>query len=124
MPTAKTHHLIENRQRIAHGTIRLLCNYIQSFGFSFNTFATSHILQMFYNISHTNAIEIIDLTTRKNGWNNFMFFGRCQHKNSVCWWLFQCFQKGIKSRSRQHVNLIDDIDTIFTNLRRNTHLVN
>ena len=52
-----------------------------------------------------------------------MLFRGCQNKDRMTGRLFQCFQKGIEGCLRQHVNLIDDIDTVFADLWGNPHLV-
>ena len=41
----------------------------------------------------------------------------------MCWWFFQCFQKSIESRLREHMHLIYDVHLILPYLRRKTHLV-
>ena len=120
----KTNHLVEYRQCITHRSIGFLRYHIQCHIFGINALILRYILQMRHCVVDGDTIEIVDLTTRQNGWYNLMLLGRSKYKYSMRRWLFQCLQKGIERRCRQHVHLIDDIDAIATDLRRNAHLVN
>ena len=119
----KTDHLVENGECVAHGTIGLLRNHIQRLWFGRNALVLSHILQMADHIGHANSAKIVDLTARQNRWNNFVLFGSGENENSVCWRLFERFQKGVERRRREHVHLVDDIDAVTPDLRRNAHLI-
>ena len=52
-----------------------------------------------------------------------MFLGGGEDEDGVVWWLFEGFEEGVESRLREHVHLVDDIDTILSHLGRNPHLV-
>ena len=120
----KTHHLVEYRQCIAHRSVGFLRYHVQCHLFGINALILRHILQVRHCVVDCYTIEIIYLTTRQNGWYNLVFLGRCKYKYSMRRWLLQCLQKGIERRRRQHMHLIDYINAIFADLRRNTHLVN
>ena len=51
-----------------------------------------------------------------------MFLGRGKNENGMAGWLFQCFQKSVEGRCREHVYLVDDVDLVFAYLWRNTYL--
>ena len=52
-----------------------------------------------------------------------MFLGSRKDENRIRRRLLQSFQKGIERRSRQHMHLVDDIDAVSADLRRNSHLI-
>ena len=52
-----------------------------------------------------------------------MFLRSCKNEDGIGRRFFQCFQEGIESLGRQHMNLIDDIHLVFTHLRRDSYLV-
>src|SRR5690606_19520612 len=80
--------------------------------------------EMIRHILYLDPVKVKYLTTGKNSGENFMFFCRCQDKNSIRRWFFQSFQKCIESRLRKHVHLVNDIDFVFTSLRRDSYLFN
>src|SRR5690606_18092399 len=53
-----------------------------------------------------------------------MLFGGGEDKNGMLGRFFQGFQKSIESRCRKHVHLIDNIDFVFSDLWRDSHLIN
>ncbi len=95
---AKTYHLVENGERIAHGAIGFLGDDIQCLNFGCNALIISNILKMIDHIVHAYSLEIVDLAARKNGRNDFVLFSRGQNENSVCWRLFKRFQEGVERR--------------------------
>ena len=121
--SGKTHHLVEDRQCVAHTSICFHGNHVQCFRLCWDSFFRSNIRKMIHRIFHTDTIEIINLTTGKNGRKNFMLLRRGQDENSMTGRFFQRFQKRIECRSRKHVYLVDDINLILANLWRDTHLL-
>ncbi|MCY1523944.1 hypothetical protein D9M68_588580 [compost metagenome] len=53
-----------------------------------------------------------------------MLLGGREDKDRIGRWFFQCFQKCIERIGRKHVYLINNIDLIFSGLRRNANLFN
>jgi len=119
----KADHLVKNRQSIAHTAIGFLGNNVQCFRFCRYIFPGSDIFQMFHHIGYRYAGKIIYLATRQNSRKNFMFLGSRQNKQGMVRRFFQRFQERIESGRAQHVHLIDDEYFIFTDSRRNTHLI-
>ena len=52
-----------------------------------------------------------------------MLLGCCQDKYSVLGRLLQSLEEGVESLLREHMNLIDDKQRVFANLRHNAHLL-
>ena len=122
--TAKRHYLVEDRKRIAHSTVCFGSNHVQCFRFGLNAFFGSNGCQVIADVFYFNAVEVENLATAQDGWNNLVLFGGCQNENGVCRWLFECFQECVEGRRREHVNLVDDIHLVLACLRRYAHAVN
>ena len=78
---------------------------------------------MFGNVIHRNPLEVKDLTAGKDGGDDFVLFCCGQDELGIRRRLFQGFQEGIEGCCRKHVNLVDDVDLVLPDLRRNPHLV-
>src|SRR5690606_11222852 len=117
-------NLIKHGQCIPKSTISLLRNNVQSIRFKRYFFLLCNGSEMIRHILYLDPVKVKYLTTGKNSGENFMFFCRCQDKNSIRRWFFQSFQKCIESRLRKHVHLVNDIDFVFTSLRRDSYLFN
>ena len=124
MSVGKAYHLVENRQGVTHTSISLLCNHVQCFRFGFDMFLSCHVLQMFYRVAYTDTIEVVYLATAQNGRKNLMLFGCSKNEDGVMRRFFQRFQEGIECSLRKHVHLIDDVYFIFSDLWRDTNLLN
>ena len=118
----KTHYLIEYGQGIAHTTVSFQCDDVQCLRFGGNTFFGSYIGQMCYGIFHTDAVEVVYLATRQDGWQYLMLFSSGKDKYGMAGRFFQCFQKSVESGSRQHVHLVNDVYLVFAYLGRDTYL--
>ena len=119
----ETDHLVENGECVAQGAIGFLGDDVERFGFGGDAFARGNESEMFRNILNGDALEVENLATGKNGRNDFVFFGRGQNEFGIRWRLFQSLQEGVESCRRKHVNLIDYIDLILTDLRGDAHLL-
>ena len=122
--TRKTYHLVKDRQCITKCAISFLSNDIKCFFLCHYTFLDRNILQMFTYIIDSNSLKIKDLTSRQNRWDDFMFFCSGKNKFSIRRRFFQSLKECIESCLRKHMNLIYDIHLVFTNLRRNSNLIN
>ena len=67
-------------------------------------------LQLCHDLTHRDTAEFMTLTAGKHRSRDLMHFGGCQHKDGMRRWFFQCFQQRIKSRRREHVHFVDDVD--------------
>ena len=61
---AETHHLVEDGERVAEGTVGFLRDDVQGFWLGCNAFALGDKSQMLGNIIHRNTLEIKDLAAR------------------------------------------------------------
>ena len=119
----ETHHLVEDGERVAQGAIGFLGDDVQGLRLSVDAFALGDIGQVFCNIVYCNTLEIKDLATGKNGRDDFVLLRGGQDELGVRGRLFQGLQESVESRCRKHVNLVDDVDFILSDLRGNPHLV-
>ncbi|CQB89695.1 Uncharacterised protein [Chlamydia trachomatis] len=78
---------------------------------------------MLRNIVASDSAKVMYLTARDNRGEHLVLLRRCQNKDSVSWWLLQCFQKRIEGTRRKHMHLVDDIDPILTRSRGNIDLL-
>ena len=60
---AEANNLIECRERVTHSAVGLLGYHVQSLGLHLHVLRLRHILQMPDYIGHTDAVEVINLTT-------------------------------------------------------------
>ena len=79
---------------------------------------------MLDNIRYRDAREIINLATRQNRRQHLMFLRRCQNEQSMVWRLLQRLQESIEGGGTQHVHLINNKNLVFSDRRRDAHLVN
>lgn len=63
-------------------------------------------------------MKVKTLAARMNGLGNFLRICRTENKNDVTWRLLERFQKRIKRRSREHMNLVDNVNLVATARRR------
>ena len=123
IPICKTDYLVEDGQRVAHTTIRFLGNHIQGFRFSRHSFAGRYVFQMLHHIGNRDTRKVVYLATGQDGRQHLMLLRRSQNEQSMMGRFLQCFQKCIESRRTQHMHLIDNKDLVFSDRRRNAHLV-
>ena len=74
-------------------------------------------------VLHSYPVEIICLTPRKNRRKNLVLLCRGKNEDGMGRRLLKCFQKGVESRLREHVDLINDINAVSSHLRRYAYLV-
>ena len=87
----KGNNAIKNGKGIAQSSIGFHGNHMQPFFCRLDVFLHGNFHQMPGNVIYSNAAEIENLTARKNGWKNFVFFSGGQNKNSMRRGLFQGF---------------------------------
>ena len=117
------HHLVEERERIAHTTIGLLSYDVQSRLLGCDTLLRGHLGEMLHDIAQLDASEVVDLTTRKDGGQHLMTLGSSQDEDGMTRGFLQSLEESIERRRREHVYLVDDEHLVATNLGRYAHLV-
>ena len=81
------------------------------------------MVEVAYNITYLDPVEVENLASRQDGWDNLMLFGGSQDKECMAWRFFQGFQESVKCLGRKHMHLINDINTVTSNLWWNPYLV-
>src|SRR5690606_23694453 len=124
MLVRKADDLVKHRECIPKSTISLLSNNMQSIRFKHDILFLCDTGEVIRHILYLNSIKVKYLTTGKNSRKNFMLFCGRENKNCIGRRFFQRFQKRIESCLRKHVYLVNNIDFIFPDLWRNSHLFN
>ena len=116
--------MVKDRQGVTHTTVCLLRHDIQRFFTHLDTFLCCHFLQIGDGIWYRDTVEVIHLTTTEYCRQYLVLLRRSKDENGIRGRFFKCLEQGVKGTLREHVNLIDDIHGVLTDLRRYTHLVN
>ncbi len=119
----KSDELVKNAQRIAECTICLNGHYMQRSFFGFYPLLCADALEVLHHVRHGDAVEVEDLASRQDGWENLVLFGGGQDEDRMRRWFFERLQKRIEGRLRQHMHLVDDVDLVLSLLRGDAHLV-
>ena len=120
---ARSRHLVEDGERVAHCAISLLGNHVEGCCLGSHATVGADVFQLLHDVGHLDAREVVDLAARENRRDNLLLLGGCQNENRVFGRLFQRLQKRVESGGGEHVHLVDDKHTVFAHLWRNTHLV-
>ncbi len=78
---------------------------------------------MFSDVIYCNPLEVKDLAARKDGRDDFVFLCRGQDELGIRRRLLKGLQEGIESGLAEHVDLIDDVDLVLSDLGRDAHLL-
>ena len=122
--SAERNGLVEYGQRIAHRSVRLARYHVQGFVLYLNPFLVRNVPQVAHHIHNAYAVEVIDLASGQDGWDDLVLFSGCQNEYSVGRRLLQGFQECIESLVAEHMHLIYDIDAVAPHLGRNLHFLN
>ena len=117
------YRLVEHREGIAHTAIGLLGNEVERLLVSLHTLLLGDVLEVLYAILDTDAVEVIDLTTRQDGGDDLVFLGRCKDEDGMLRRLFEGLEEGVEGGSREHVDLVDDEHRVATHLGDDAHLL-
>ena len=117
------HCLVEDAQRVAHSAISLLGNHCQRLLFILDAFLLGHVLQMGDGILHRHAFEVVDLTTRDDGWQNLVLLRGGKDEDDVCRRFLKRLQECVEGLRGEHVHLVDDEHLVASYLRRNARLL-
>ena len=80
-------------------------------------------LEVPYYVGDADAVEVEGLATRKDRRKDLMLFSRCKYEYCVCRRLFECLQEGVESSRREHMDLVDYVHAVLSDLRRDLYLV-
>ena len=120
---AEGHGLVENRERIPHRPVRLPGDYMQGLIVDVNVLLRRYLPEILHDIRNADAVEIVSLAAGENGRENLVLLRGRKNEYGVGRRLLQCLEEGVEGRLGQHVHLVDDIDTVPADLRRNLDLV-
>ena len=115
--------LVEYCQRVPHCPVRLVGYDMQGFVIDVDSFLFSDSPELFYYIVDCYPVEVVCLASRQDGRQYLVLFCGGEDEDCMCRRLFESLQESVERSLRQHVDLVDDIDTVFPDLRRNPHLV-
>ena len=88
-----------------------------------NVLLRRYLPEIHHDIRNADAVEIVSLATGENGRKNLVLLRGRKNEYGVGRRLLQCLEEGVEGRLGQHVHLVDDIDTVPADLRRNLDLV-
>ena len=123
IPLARGRHLVEYRERVAHGAVGLLCYDIECGTLGLDAAVVGNILQLCHNVGHCDACEIVDLASRQNGGNDLLLLGSGENEDGILGRFLECLEKGVECLRREHVHLVDDEHAVTAHLWRDAHLV-
>src|ERR1700740_1449100 len=83
-----------------------------------------YVSEMLGNIIYFYPVKIKYLAARQDSRKYLVFFSCGKNKDRVLRRLFQCFQKSVECRGREHMHLVNNIYFVFSKLRCKTYLVN
>ena len=93
-------HLVENRERVAHGTVGLLCDDVEGGRLGGDALVLADALQLFDNVGHGDACKVINLATRQDGGNNLLLLGGGEDEDSILGRFLKSFQERVECRLR------------------------
>ena len=123
MTLGRSGYLVKDGQGVTHGAVSLLGDDVERCWLGLDVFLFTYILQLLHDIGHGDASEVVDLTARQDGGNDFLFLGGSKNENGIFRRFLKRLEEGVECRLREHVHLIDDEDAVTAGLRRDTHLL-
>ena len=115
--------LVEQRQRIAHGTFRRARDDAERFRLSLDVFLGRDTGEMRHQHIGLDPAQIETLAARQHRHRDFSDFGGGEHEFGVLRRLFQRLQERVERRGREHVHFVDDVDLVARTGRRIAHAV-
>ncbi len=109
---AERDRLVEQRQAVAHRSVRRPGNQPDRFILDRDVFLFRDIAEMFGQLRHVEPAQIETLAARQHGDRHLADFGRREDEVHVLRRLFQRLQQGVEGVLRQHVHFVDDVDLV------------
>ena len=94
--SAESHCLVKDGQRITHRSVCLVCDHMKRFVIDGDSFAGSHHTQVLHYIIDCDPVEVICLTTRKDGRKNLVLFSGGKDEYGVCRRFLKGLEKGVE----------------------------
>ena len=120
---AESHGLVENRQGVAHGSVRLEGNDVEGLVIDGNPLLSGDVPQVADDVRDADPVEIIGLAAGEDGREDLVLLGRRQDEDGVCRRFLEGLEEGVEGLGAEHMDLVHDIDAVAADLRRDVDLV-
>ena len=115
---AKTLNSIEQCLSVAHRAVSHSSYKLKSVRLCINLLFNAHLLKPGLNSRQTERAKVMSLTSRDNGFRDFVNIRCSKNKNGMRRGLLETLKQGIKRRDAQHVHLVDDVYFSLISCRR------
>ena len=119
----KGNHLIQKGLCITHPTLCRPCNGGNSFRFHRHFFGFGNERKTFSDQLGGDGLQIKALTAGNNGGQHLMDLSRCKDELHMLGRLFNGFKQNVPSHFGKHVDLINDVDLVFSSYRTGQYIV-
>ena len=123
IPPAECHCLVEYRQSVPHGPVRLAGNDMKRLVIYRDALLGGYAAQVPDNVVHSDPVEIVCLAAGQDRRKDLVLLRGGKNEYRIGRRFLQCLEEGVESRRTEHVHLIYDIDAVLAYLRRYAHLV-
>ena len=121
--SAECYGLVKDCEGITHRSVRLIGYHMKRLVINRDVLVLSNHPKVPHNVLYRDSVEVIGLTTRQDSRKNLVFLSRSKNEDCMCRRFLKGLQEGIERCLREHVDLIDDIHAVFSNLWRYAHLL-
>ena len=121
--TAEGNALIEQSERVAHGSVGLLGYHMDALVVYLYSFRSGYCLDIFGDIRDGDAVEVVGLAAGKYRGQDLVLLRGAEDEHCVGGRFLEGFEEGVEGLRREHVDLVDDIHAVAPNLRRDLYLL-
>ena len=100
-----------------------MCNHMERLVVDGHVLAGSDHAEVLHYVIDRDPVEVVSLTARQDGRKNLMLFSSRKDEYSMCRRFLEGLEEGIEGSLRKHVDLVDDVHAVLSDLRRYAHLV-
>ena len=119
---AESDGLVEDGQGVPHCAVRLLRNDVQGLVVDMDVLLPRDVAQVRHDVGNADAVEVVGLAAGEDRGDDLVLLRRRQDEDGVCRRFLQRLEEGVEGRGAQHVDLVDDIDAVASDLRRDLYL--
>ena len=123
LAAAEGDRLVEQREGVAHRAVGFLRDDVHGVLAHRNALFLSDGLHIAHHVVDADAVEVVGLAAREDGGQDLVLFGGGQDEDGVCRRFLERLEERVEGRLRKHMDLVDDIDAVAPDLRRDAHLV-
>ena len=121
--SAESHRLVKDGEGVTHSAIGLGGYHVEGFVVYLYAFLLCNAAEVSHHIRDGDAVEVIRLAAAQDGGENLVLLRGGQNEDGVCRGLFQRFEESVESGLGEHVDLVYDVYTVLSNLRRHLHFL-